>query len=121
MKPLGFIYKTTCLINGKIYIGRREFSTMYPHENALYLGSGVYFKRALKKYGRKNFKREILKVCKNNEELQYWEHFFIKTLNAQDPNVGYNIADGDVNSSAGNPAHSEIVREKLKESWRHIS
>ena len=70
---IGFIYKTTCLINGKIYIGKHEGS-----ESDNYLGSGTVFEFALKKYGRKNFKREILRRCETLHELRIWEHVFIK-------------------------------------------
>ena len=44
---IGFIYKTTCLVNGKIYIGKHEGS-----ENDNYLGSGEIFSLALRKYGK---------------------------------------------------------------------
>ena len=46
------VYKTTNLINGKIYVGKYEGN----REN--YLGSGYILKKAIKKYGRENFKRE---------------------------------------------------------------
>jgi hypothetical protein len=49
-----YIYKTTNLINGKIYIGKRS------HENPekdRYLGSGRVLIQAIKKYGRENFKK----------------------------------------------------------------
>ena len=105
---IGFIYKTTCLINGKIYIGKHEGS-----ESDNYLGSGTVFEFALKKYGRKNFKREILRRCETLHELRIWEHVFIKKYHAQDPSIGYNIADGDVNTTEFNPAKLPEVREKM--------
>ena len=105
---IGFIYKTTCLINGKIYIGKHEGS-----ESDNYLGSGTVFEFALKKYGRKNFKREILRRCETLHELRIWEHVFIKKYCAQDPSIGYNKADGDVNTSEYNPAKLPEVREKM--------
>ena len=105
---IGFIYKTTCLINGKIYVGKHEGS-----ESDNYLGSGTVFEFALKKYGRKNFKREILRRCETLHELRIWEHVFIKKYHAQDPSIGYNKADGDVNTSEYNPAKLPEVREKL--------
>ena len=49
-----FIYKTTNLINGKIYIGK------YKGNRKNYLGSGVILKKAIKKYGIENFTREII-------------------------------------------------------------
>lgn len=105
---IGFIYKTTCLINGKIYIGKHESS-----ESDNYLGSGTIFKKALKKYGKENFRREILRLCETLHELEVWEYVFIKKYHAQDPSIGYNIADGDVNSSEYNPAKLPEVREKI--------
>ena len=52
------IYKTTCLINNKTYIGQHRIrypSTLDPW----YLGSGKALQAALKKYGIENFRREI--------------------------------------------------------------
>ena len=48
------IYKTTNLINGKIYIGQDS------KNNPKYLGSGVIFLKAIKKYGKENFVKETL-------------------------------------------------------------
>ena len=47
------IYCTTNLINGKKYIGSDT------NNNPYYLGSGVSIIKAIKKYGRNNFKKEI--------------------------------------------------------------
>ena len=106
---IGFIYMTTCLVNGKIYIGKHEGS-----ESDNYLGSGTVFEFALKKYGRKNFKREILRRCETLHELRIWEHVFIKKYHSQDERIGYNIADGDVNTTEFNPAKLPEVREKIR-------
>ena len=46
------IYKTTNLVNGKIYIG------FYSGDRKSYLGSGVLIKKSIKKYGKDSFKRE---------------------------------------------------------------
>lgn len=110
MEYIGFIYKTTCLINGKIYIGRHE-----GREEDNYLGSGILFISALKKYGKENFKREILRFCYSEHELEIWEYFYIKVLKSQNHEIGYNIADGDVNSSKGNPARRPEVRDKIRD------
>lgn len=52
-------YKTTNLINGKFYIGSHQ--TLKLDDG--YLGGGRILKKALKKYGRENFKREIIANC----------------------------------------------------------
>ena len=106
---IGFIYKTTCLVNGKIYIGQHEGS-----EDDGYIGSGEIFTLALRKYGKENFRREILRRCETLHELRIWEHVYIKKYHSQDPTIGYNIADGDVNSSEYNPAKLPEVREKIR-------
>lgn len=85
----GYIYKTTNLINGKIYIGKRRgvFTQSYK-------GSGKYLKNAINKYGVENFKVELLEYCDTlkiqNERERYW----IKFYNSQNCKIGYNIASG---------------------------
>lgn len=117
MKPIGFIYLTTNCVNGKIYIGRHEFLED-KKRNANYKGSGTIFKKALKKYGKENFRREILRRCETLHELRIWEHVYIKKYHSQDPTIGYNIASGDVNSSEYNPAKLPEVREKISETLK---
>lgn len=51
-----FIYKTTNLINGKFYIGMHSTSDL----NDGYIGSGKRLRRSINKYGKENFKMEIL-------------------------------------------------------------
>lgn len=117
MKPIGWIYLTTNLVNEKIYIGKHEISEN-KGLNAFYIGSGTFFKLALEKYGKENFKRKILKLCFTEHELTIWEHVYIKKYRSQDKNIGYNIADGDVNTSGYNPAKLPEVRDKIKNKIR---
>lgn len=82
------IYKTTNLVNGKIYVGKNE------KNDDSYYGSGLILKQAIKKYGVENFNKEILCECDNKIELNKMEKYWIKKLNSQDKNIGYNIANG---------------------------
>lgn len=59
------VYKTTNLVNGKIYIGKHETENL----DDGYLGSGILIQRAIEKYGKENFKREILFECSTREEM----------------------------------------------------
>ena len=59
------VYKTTNLVNGKIYIGKHETDNL----DDGYLGSGILIRRAIEKYGKKNFKREILFESSTREEM----------------------------------------------------
>lgn len=59
------VYKTTNLVNGKIYIGKHETNNL----DDGYLGSGILIRRAIEKYGEENFTREILFECSSQEEM----------------------------------------------------
>ena len=104
----GIIYKTTCLVNGKIYVGQTTSS------DPSYLGSGRKIIDAIKKYGRSKFKRKILKVCYNQKQLDAWELVFIKKLRATDPKIGYNILPGSATGFGQvNPAKLPEVRNRM--------
>ena len=60
-----YIYKTTNLINNKFYIGKHCTTKI---END-YLGSGKRLRYSIRKYGKENFKKEILEFCENHEVL----------------------------------------------------
>lgn len=95
------IYKTTNLINNKFYVGKDS------RNNPNYLGSGLLLNRAIHKYGRENFTKEILEYCENKEHLNEREKFWICELKARE--VGYNIAEG---GHGGNTYNDEM---RLKE------
>jgi len=81
------IYKTTNLIDNKIYIGQHKTNDL----NDGYLGSGSILKLAISKHGRENFKQEILKFCSNDEELCNEELKAIELFGSSNKEIGYNI------------------------------
>ena len=73
---IGYIYKTTNLINKKIYIGQHtadKFDTNY-------LGSGLLITKAINEYGKANFKVELLCWCDSSTELNEKEKYYIKLI-----------------------------------------
>ena len=52
----GYVYKTTNLINGMIYIGQHK-GEVFDTES---FGSGLLIREAFSKYGIDNFKCEVL-------------------------------------------------------------
>jgi len=81
------IYKTTNELNKKMYVGQDT------HNNQNYFGSGILIVRAIKKYGKENFKREIIDFAESIGELNEKERYWIKFYNCKFPD-GYNLTDG---------------------------
>lgn len=65
-----FVYKTTNTVNGHFYYGVHNTDNL----DDGYLGSGTALKKAIKKYGVDNFKREIIKFCDTYDEAFEYEH-----------------------------------------------
>ncbi len=60
-----FIYKTTCLVTGRWYIGMHSTDLL---EDG-YLGSGKRLWYSIKKYGEENHSREIVEFCSDRKSL----------------------------------------------------
>ena len=87
----GYIYKTTCIPSGMIYVGQKKSNKFL---NDRYLGSGLLLRRALTKYGHDSFTVELLEECSSKEELDSREVYWIAELRATDRQIGYNITAG---------------------------
>lgn len=121
-----FIYKTTCLITGRYYIGMHSTSNL----DDAYLGSGTRLWKSIKKYGKDNHKREILEFLPDRKSLASREREIVDESVINDP-MSMNLmkggeAGGFVNeahqlkcSAAGgrttNPVKSKKASEKMKE------
>jgi group I intron endonuclease len=101
------IYKTTNLINGKIYIGQDT------NNDPNYMGSGKIIKEAIKKYGKSRFVKEILEECKTIDQLNEREIYWISLFNSTDNKIGYNILRGGLGSKGFK--QSPDVIEKIRE------
>ena len=99
VKEENLIYKTTNMINGRIYIGRTG------RDDLKYLGSGIYLLFAIKKWGKENFIRETIETNVLPNREAYW----IEKYKSQYPKIGYNIAYG----GEGPGKHSEETIEKM--------
>lgn len=83
------LYKITNAINGKYYIGVHSTNNL----DDGYMGSGIGIKRAIKKYGKPNFTREILETFHSYEEMMCREAEIITEDFIANPNT-YNAAVG---------------------------
>ena len=110
------IYKTTNTISKKYYIGCHQTVNL----DDGYLGSGKYLKRAIKKYGIKNFTFQILHILPTKEEMFQLERELVNEELVKDP-LSYNLKIG---GSGGNPGivgafkgktHSAETKEKQRQ------
>jgi hypothetical protein len=106
------VYKTTNLVNGKIYVGLHVTKDL----NDDYLGSGKQIQAAVKKYGRDNFKREYIKICETPEEMYNLEAEIVNEDFVKSPNT-YNMKTGGTGSWShvnANPEQYREARSKLR-------
>jgi hypothetical protein len=113
-----YIYLTINLINNKKYIGQRKLPENIPIEKDYYLGSGTLLLLAIKKYGRKNFKKEILKLCNDRIEADKSECEYLDKFKAlEKKNEFYNRALG---GQYWRPeGHSEFVSKLRYEYYKN--
>ncbi len=103
----GYIYKTTNLINNRSYIGQKKSKTFC----STYYGSGILLEKALQKYGKDNFKIEILCWAENKSKLNYLEIECIKKYSAENL---YNISEGGTggDTTSNHPNKEEIIKKR---------
>lgn len=114
----GFIYITTNQVNGKRYLGM----CAYHKPNQLsYLGSGKALKRAVKKYGRENFSREIIFIGETKECLSAKEIEFITEYKCAESLDWYNIAGGGYATRGfAGKKHTDETRAKMRANHKRI-
>ena len=58
---------------------------------------------SINKHGKENFKKEILRRCKNQKQLDFFEEYYIKKFDSTNKDIGYNILPGTANKFGTHP------------------
>lgn len=110
------IYKHTCKVNGKSYIGQTSSTDIKNDrwQNGAGYKQCTVFYRAIKKYGWDNFTHEIIEdnietLAQANEREHYWIMYYHTWIDDPECN-GYNSTAG------GNNFISEEVKAKISKS-----
>ena len=99
----GYIYKTTDLIENKIYVGQHKRN----YFDKTYYGSGLIITNKIKNWlslGNKieeRFVCEILDIADTQEELNFKEIYWIEKLKARNSDIGYNLCLGGNQGPSG--------------------
>lgn len=109
------VYKVTNIINNKIYIGVHldKSDTM---DN--YLGSGSTIRKAVAKYGRRNFDKVILHKVECEELAYFIEELVVTIDEVNNPNY-YNNKLGGIGGSDGSMFNTPEARKKNIESIKY--
>lgn len=116
-KKYFIVYEITNLNNGHFYIGK--YGTYTPYDMKNYWGSGLGIKLAIKKYGRKNFKRETLHVFENEKDA-YTKEEEILTVDMVKSNKCYNQCGGGKGVGSGE-THPRKGKRHLTETLEKMS
>jgi hypothetical protein len=121
LKKYHFIYKTTNLLNGDFYVGVHSTNNL----NDDYLGSGKRLKRSVKKYGKENFKLEVLEFFNDRSSLMLRENEIVNDSLLSDPNCmnlkvggtgGFSQEAQVRNSKKGNQRFIELMKN---DEWKN--
>jgi len=115
-----YLYKITNLLNDMIYIGVHSTNNIDDD----YFGSGKLLNYAIKKYGKENFKKEILEYFETAEQMFEREKNLVD-LEFVKNSMTYNIKEGGCGNSSNdskklweNPNYRKSVIEKsLSKFW----
>lgn len=108
-----FVYETTNIINGKKYRGIHKTKNL----NDGYIGSGFAFEKAVQKYGRENFKREILEFCNSYDELIEKEKIYVDDNWVKNRN-NYNLKTGGQSAGILSNESKNKISKTLKEKYK---
>lgn len=83
------VYQTTNMVNGKVYVGYHRTTDV--HDD--YLGSGILLNKAIRKYGRDNFVKNVLHVFEDEhsarqKEAEIVNEEFVEREDTYNLNVG---------------------------------
>jgi group I intron endonuclease len=115
------VYKATCIINNKSYIGQTkqnfDFYIKKHIKASIRDKNKRLFYNAIKKYGHLNFQWSILEHCNSKEEMDEMEYHYIMQYDTY--RSGYNMTLGG--EGVFGKIITESTRQKMRENHADVS
>jgi len=115
------VYAIQNRVNDKIYVGQHAGDDLqrylaYNIRHALAnSGNKTYLYNAIRKYGGDAFFIKSLVEAIDKEQMDALEIFFIRTLETQNPEIGYNITAGGGGRLGTKRPHTEFEKVHMSE------
>ncbi len=108
------VFKIINNVNGKYYIGKHSTNNL----NDNYMGSGDLIKLAIRKYGIKEFKKEIIFRART-EQIAYWIEGMIVDKEFINSQSNYNISLGGYGAIMLGRKHSDKTKNLIGKSSKN--
>ena len=112
MKLQHYVYKTTCNITQHYYLGVHSSKG----QNDTYIGSGIKFLNYVKKYGRENFSKEIIKYFSTRDEAFAFERELLTEATLADE-MCLNLMEG---GRGWRHAYDETFKERISKTRKKL-
>lgn len=109
------VYIHTNKVNHKRYIGITRQSVEERWRSGKGYKRCTYFYRAIQKYGWDGFDHEVFASNLTEDEAIHMEKLLIKELRTQEPEFGYNIADGGSTTRFSEEGLKKLSEKKMGE------
>ena len=113
-----YVYLTTDNKHDVKYVGQHKTNHTEIKDmlNDRYFGKGVRIKELIKDHGKSIFSKEILETCKDKEEAEFWELFYIDQYDAIESDDFYNVwrTASEHFTDQANSEMSELKKEYYK-------
>lgn len=111
-KRYHYLYKTTCLPNGKFYYG---IHSTYNLDDG-YLGSGSALRKSIWKYGKENHKKEIIEFFETREELSRRESEIVnEDLLKNEDCMNLILGGGNILPVPGTPGYIRVYGDSSRQ------
>jgi hypothetical protein len=115
-RKYNYVYKITCTLNNKVYIGVHRTDNLDDD----YMGSGTILKRAINLHGKEHFIKEILQFFDTYKEALEYEASIV-TTDFINESTNYNIRTGGYGKCSWSEDYRRVMSSGRKKKFQEDS